>query len=175
MRLPASTFRFVAVAALAVAVLGASGCSWFRKGSELYAQSPENRPLEVPPDLNMPDTSGAMKLPGEAPQSVSRSSMAAPAQASAPNNTGFTVPGDRDAVFAKVGEVLAATEGVTIASKAQILGTYDIDYAGSKFLLRVTKVEAGAYVSAVDPRGMPAAGDAPAKLVATLKAALGAG
>ncbi len=173
MRFPVPTFRSAAIAALAVAVLGASGCSWFRKGSELYAQSPENRPLEVPPDLNMPDTSGAMKLPGDAAQSVSRSSMPAPAASTAPNNTGFTVAGDRDAVFAKVGEALAATEGVTIASKAQILGTYDLDYAGSKFLLRVTKVEAGTYVSAVDPRGMPATGEAPAKLVAALKAALG--
>lgn len=172
MRLPVPTFRFVAVAALAVAVLGASGCSWFRKGSELYAQSPENRPLEVPPDLNLPDTSGAMKLPGDTAQSVSRSSMPAPS-ASAPNNTGFTVAGDRDAVFEKVGEALASTEGVTIASKAQILGTYDLDYAGSKFLLRVTKVEAGTYVSAVDPRGMPATGEGPEKLVASLKAALG--
>lgn len=165
--------RFAAAAALAVAVLGASGCSWFRKGSELYAQSPENRPLEVPPDLNQPDTSGAMKLP-DAGQSVSRSSMPAPA-ASTANTSGFTVPGDRDAVFARVGEALAATEGVTIASKAQILGTYDIDYQGSKFLLRVTKVEAGAYVSAVDPRGMPATGEAPTQLVAALKAALGGG
>src|SRR3546814_8309453 len=68
--------RFLAAAALAVAVLGASGCSWFRKGDELYAQSPENRPLEVPPDLNLPDTSGAMKLPGgDTTQSVSRSSV----------------------------------------------------------------------------------------------------
>ena len=174
MRHSAPKIRFLAVAALAVAVLGASGCSWFRKGNDLYAQSPESRPLEVPPDLSMPDTSGAMKLPGDATQSVSRSSMATPA-ASVPNNTGFTVQGDRDAVFDKIGEVLAATDGVTIASKAQILGTYDVDYEGSQFLLRVTKVQAGAYVSAVDPRGMPASGEAPVKLVAALKAALGAG
>ncbi|MDN5781174.1 MAG: hypothetical protein L0H23_03970 [Luteimonas sp.] len=174
MRHSAPTIRFLAVAALAVAVLGASGCSWFRKGNDLYAQSPENRPLEVPPDLNMPDTSGAMKLPGDTTQSVSRSSMATPA-AAAPNNTGFTVQGDRDAVFDKIGEVLAATDGVTIASKAQILGTYDVDYQGSQFLLRVTKVQDGAYVSAVDPRGMPASGEAPVKLVSALKAALGAG
>jgi uncharacterized lipoprotein len=166
--------RSVAIAALAVAVLGASGCSWFRKGSELYAQSPESRPLEVPPDLNQPDTSGAMKMPDSGSQSVSRSSMPAPA-ASVPNNTGFTVPGERDAVFAKVGDALAATAGVTIASKAQILGTYDVDYEGTKFLLRVTKVEAGAYISAVDPRGLPASGAAPMKLIAALKAALGAG
>src|SRR5690606_27468081 len=123
-------------------VLGASGCSWFRKGDELYAMSPESRPLEVPPDLDLPDTSGAMSLPGGETQSVNRSSMPAPA-ASAPDNTGFTVPGERDAVFAQVGEALAAIEGVTIASKAQILGTYDVDYGGSQFLLRVTGVEAG--------------------------------
>ena len=174
MRHSAPSIRFLAVAALAVAVLAASGCSWFRKGNDLYAQSPESRPLEVPPDLNLPDTAGAMKLPGDATQSVSRSSMT-PAASPAPDNTGFTVQGDRDAVFDKIGEVLASTEGVTIASKAQILGTYDVDYEGSKFLLRVTKVQAGAYVSAVDPRGLPATGAAPTKLVAALKAALGAG
>lgn len=175
MRPSVPPIRFLAVAALAVVVLGASGCSWFRKGNDLYAQSPESRPLEVPPDLNLPDTAGAMKLPGDATQSVSRSSMAAPAASTVPDNTGFTVQGDRDAVFDKIGEVLASTEGVTIASKAQILGTYDVDYEGSQFLLRVTKVQAGAYVSAVDPRGMPASGEAPVKLVAALKAALGAG
>ncbi|GAB3317760.1 hypothetical protein [Luteimonas notoginsengisoli] len=174
MRHSAPSLRFLAVAALAVAVLAASGCSWFRKGNDLYAQSPESRPLEVPPDLNLPDTAGAMKLPGDATQSVSRSSMT-PAASPAPDNTGFTVQGDRDAVFDKIGEVLASTEGVTIASKAQILGTYDVDYEGSKFLLRVTKVQAGAYVSAVDPRGLPATGAAPTKLVSALKAALGAG
>lgn len=174
MRHSAPSIRFLAVAALAVAVLAASGCSWFRKGNDLYAQSPESRPLEVPPDLNLPDTAGAMKLPGDATQSVSRSAMT-PAASPAPDNTGFTVQGDRDAVFDKIGEVLASTEGVTIASKAQILGTYDVDYEGSKFLLRVTKVQAGAYVSAVDPRGLPATGAAPTKLVSALKAALGAG
>ena len=54
-----------------------------------------------------------------------------------------------------------------------MLGTYDVSYAGSNFLVRVTKVESGVYVSAVDPRGMPATNDAATKLVAALKAALG--
>lgn len=165
--------RFLVAAVLAVAVLGTAGCSWFRKGNDLYAQSPENRPLEVPPDLSQPDTSGAMQLPGadDTTQSVTRSSISA--RPAAANNTGFTVQGERDAVFDRIGEVLATTEGVTIASKAQILGTYDVDYEGSKFLLRVTKVGEGAYVSAVDPRGLPATGEAPVKLVSSLKAALG--
>jgi len=171
MRLPVPPIRSLAVAALAVAVLGTSGCSWFRKTNDLYAQSPESRPLEVPPDLNLPDTSGAMKLPGDSTESVTRSSMA-PRPAAA-EGVGFTVQGDRDEVFNRIGEVLASTEGVAVASKAQILGTYDLDYQGSKFLLRVSKTGEGAYVSAVDPRGMPASSEAPAKLVSDLKAALG--
>jgi hypothetical protein len=68
---------------------------------------------------------------------------------------------------------LAATEGVTVASRAQILGTYDVSYGGANFLVRVTAVDAGVYVSAVDPRGLPASGEAPQKLIAALKAALG--
>ena len=76
-------------------------------------------------------------------------------------------------MFAKVGDALAAIEGVTIASRAQLLGTYDVSYEGSNFLVRVTTVDAGVYVSAVDPRGLPATGEAPAKLIAALKAALG--
>ena len=68
---------------------------------------------------------------------------------------------------------MAATEGVTIASKAQLLGTYDVSYEASNFLVRVTKVEAGVYVSAVDPRGIPATGDAATKLIAALKTAIG--
>ena len=92
---------------------------------------------------------------------------------SAASPVGFTVPGEREAIFAKVGDALAATQGVTIASRAQLLGTYDVSYEGANFLVRITAVDAGVYVSAVDPRGLPAAGEAPKKLIAALKAALG--
>lgn len=162
-------FRSLVIAALVVAVAAASGCRWFRKGSDLYAQSPENRPLEVPPDLDRPSTEGAMKMPPAA-GTVSRSSMQAPAAA----GTGFTVAGERDAVFERVGTALAAIEGVNVVSRAPILGSYDIDYQGSKFLVRVVKVEAGVQVSAVDPRGLPATGEAAVQLMASLRSALGA-
>ena len=151
-------------------VVGLSGCQLFGKKNNLYAQSAESRPLEVPPDLDRPSADKAMSLPA-AGGSVSASGMNnAGGSSAAP--IGFNAKGDRDELFAKVGEVLAATPGLNIASKAQILGTYDVDYMGAKFLVRVTKVGDGAYVSAVDPRGLPPTGAAPVKLIGALKAAI---
>ena len=169
-----STFRpsrTAAVVLLAVAVIGTAGCHWFRRGdTEAYRNSPESRPLEVPPDLDRPSADRAMSLPA-AGGSVSASGMNnAGGSTAAP--IGFNAAGDRDAIFAKVGEVLAATTGVTVVNRAQILGTYDVDYMGAKFLVRVTKVGDGAYVSAVDPRGLPPTGEAPVKLIGALKAAI---
>jgi len=47
-----------------------------------------------------------------------------------------------------------------------------VNYEGSDFLVRVVAVEAGAYISTVDPRGLPATGAAPTKLLGELKAKL---
>ena len=165
-----STFhpsRTAAFAVLAVAVLATAGCSWFHRGdTAAYRNSPESRPLEVPPDMSQPDTSNAMALP-PADGSVMRS------QVGAQPVGGFLVPGQRDAVFAKVGDVLAATPGVAIASKAQLLGSYDVSYEGSDFLVRLVQNGDNVQVSTVDPRGIAANGPAQQKLLAALKAALG--
>lgn len=161
MRLSSSLVRPLALVLLVVSV---AGCSWFKKGAKGdYALAPEARPLEVPPDLNLPNTSGAMQVPA--------ASQVGPA--AAPAAGGFNVAGSRDEVFTRVGEALAGVEGVTVASRAQLLGTYDVSYEGASFLVRVSAVEAGAYVSAVDPRGLPATSPAAVKLLAALKAKLG--
>lgn len=158
---------FVALAVLAAAGT-MTGCKIFGKKDELYTASVESRPLEVPPDLDRPAADRAMALPsaGSGPVSAAATATGAPAP------IGFTAAGERAAVYARVGEVLGATPGVTIASKAEILGTYDVSYGGSNFLVRVTQAQAGTYVSAVDPRGLPPSGEAPAQLVGILKAAL---
>ena len=70
MRLSPRLNRVVLALAMAALVLGASGCRMFGKKSELYTQSAESRPLEVPPDLNLPNTAGAMKLPPAAGQAA---------------------------------------------------------------------------------------------------------
>ena len=165
------TPRLLTIAVVAAATLAMSGCHLFGKKSGVYQQSAESRPLEVPPDLDHPDTQGAMQVPDAGTQSVTRSSMSTAQPAS--SASGFVVAGDRDGVFDKVGTALAATPGVTIASKAQLLGTYDVSYQGSNFLVRVTKTDAGVYVSAVDPRGMAANSAGATQLIATLKTQLG--
>lgn len=165
--------RHTVLTALAATALAATvaGCSWFSKDTG-YELAADQRPLEVPPDLDRPSTEGAMEIPGEAaPSSVMRSSLGQPSAAQAAS--GFTVAGDREDVYARVGELLEATQGVEIASRARVLGAYDISYEGSNFLVRVSDGQGGVYVSAVDPRGVPATGEAALKLVAALKAALG--
>ena len=169
---PIPFLRHAGLAVVVVSLVAASGCSWFRKNSP-YNQPADARPLEVPPDLDRPDTAAAVGTPS----SVTRSSLSGtPVQGATPApaaGAGFTLAGEPDAVFNRVGEALAAIPGVTVASKAQLLGTYDVNYEGSNFLVRVAKTDAGSYVSAVDPRGVAAGGEAPAKLLATLRTALG--
>lgn len=162
-----SATRFATTVLVLAAVLATSGCSWFRKENKLYAGDPMSRPLEVPPDLDLPRTDGSVAIPGAA----ATASAIAPASGAA---NGFVVAGSRDEVFARVGDALAGIDGLEVASRAQALGVYDVAYAGSNFLVRVSAVEAGVYVSAVDPRGQPATGEAATRAIATLKAALGA-
>jgi uncharacterized lipoprotein len=176
-----SASRVATTVLVLAAVLATSGCSWFRREDKLYAGEPMSRPLEVPPDLDMPRTEGAVAVPGAsaapgaapAAASATASATAAAAPVAGVSN-GFTVAGSRDDVFAKVGDALGKIEGLSVASRAQVLGVYDVAYEGSNFLVRVSAVDAGVYVSAVDPRGQPATGEAATKAIAALKAALGA-
>lgn len=170
MRLNVSMGRVVVGSVVLAAVVAGSGCGWWRNSNKLYADDVASRPLEVPPEL---DRAAAAPNAGSATASgLAGSAQPKPAGA-AVAASGFTVSGTRDDTFTKVGDALAKVEGVTIASRAQLLGAFDVNYGGSNFLVRVAAVEAGAYVSAVDPRGVPATGEAPAKLIASLKDALG--
>ena len=159
--------RCATAALVLVAIAATSGCSWFRKENKLYAQNAESRPLEVPPDLDLPRTDAAVAVPGAPAMASSTSAPAAGV------SNGFTVTSNRDETFSKVGDALGKIEGLTISSRAQLLGAYDVSYEGSNFLVRVSAADAGAYVSAVDPRGLPATGEAPVKAITALKAALG--
>lgn len=87
---------------------------------------------------------------------------------------GFAVAGGKDATFDKVGTALASVDGLVVDSSAKLLGAYDVSYGGEKFLVRVAATDAGAYVSAVDARGVAATGAAASRLIAELKGRLAA-
>ena len=93
-------FRFAAPLSAIVLVAAVSGCSMFGEKDELYTQSTESRPLEVPPDLDRPSADRAMSLPATG-GAVSASAMNNAGGGSAAP-IGFNASGDRDAIFAKV-------------------------------------------------------------------------
>jgi hypothetical protein len=161
------TMTVAIVIAMSSAVLGASGCRWFRK-DDVYAMSPDKRPLELPPAFDPAEAERSLAT--TASGSVTRSSLSDATPST--RALGFSAPGDRATVFARVGELLAATPGLTIASRAQLLGAFDVDYEGQKFLIRVSESGSGSDVSAVDPRGQPSNNTAASKVIAALRAAL---
>ncbi|GGK08466.1 hypothetical protein [Luteimonas terricola] len=167
-----SMLRPAIAVALVTALVATAGCSWFRKDNALYAPAPQDRPLEVPPDLDRPDTSSAMVVPESGTTSVTRSTMDAPTAAPQGAGSGFNVAAPRDEVFQRVEPLLAGIEGVTVVSKAQLLGTYDVDAGDSRFLVRVSQSGEGTYVSAVDPRGLPATGEEAVRVIEALRAGL---
>ena len=63
MRHSRSAVRALSLALLAIATtVTATGC--FKRGARGdYALAPEMRPLEVPPDLTLPNTAGASQVP----------------------------------------------------------------------------------------------------------------
>jgi hypothetical protein len=154
--------------ALSVAMAGTSGCKWFSK-KNYYAVEESQRPLEFPPAFDANEAERAIAT--TASGSVTRSSLSP----TSPNGRvlAFTVAGDRTSTFARVGEALAATPDVVVANRAQLLGAFDVDYRGQKFLLRITEDSGRSLIAAVDPRGLPADNDAAAALVSSLKSALG--
>jgi uncharacterized lipoprotein len=129
--------------ALALAT-GAGGCSWFKKKTD-YASSQESRPLEVPPDLNLPDTSAATSLPATASAVVGGSGLRA---------SETLVPGQSAAdLYPKIGAALESIEGVTISGRAEALGSYDVSYRGESFLLRAQDSQGGSRLVALAPDG----------------------
>ena len=140
MNSPLRNARPLLVGAIVVALLASSGCRWFRSSD--YTRSVENRPLEVPPDLDVPATTGALPLPAA---SNLGGQSAAPA--------GFVIPDAPENTWTRIGAALATIEGVTVIGQAQALGTYDVSYQGQNFLIRVENTAGQSRVSAISAAG----------------------
>lgn len=150
------TQLMIGVATLAL-VLATSGCGWLKNKTN-YQASKEGSPLEVPPDLDRPDTSAATGLP-------------VASTAGAPSTGGRDrLPVSAAEAYPKVGEVLASVPGVVVNGRAEALSSYDVSYKGESFLVRVLDATGGSRLVALSPDGRLLNTGAPAELMAAIKA-----
>lgn len=122
-------------AVLVVATL--SGCGLFGRGkSDAYRQSRESRPLEVPPDLDAPSTSGALVIP-EVSSAGADASGEVPAIDGAPSppDAGTTDVGtestlslrdDVPGAYRRVGLALERGEVGEVVARDDTAGTYTV-------------------------------------------------
>lgn len=127
------TLRPLLVGALAIAlVTGVGGCRWFKHKSD-YSASKEDRPLEIPPDLDHPDSSSATSLPVTASGTASGTLRTAD----------VLVSGSAADLYPKIGTALEGIPGVTINGRAEALSSYDVSYQGQSFLIRAQDSQTG--------------------------------
>jgi uncharacterized lipoprotein len=148
------------IRALAISLTAASllaGCGWFHSHrNEEYKKSVEERPLEVPPDLDRPNTTGALTIPGagtgSAAATVSGGATAAPgeapsaapsmaageagaaATAAAPSSAvlsedGLHVADTVDSTWNRVGLAMERSGAATILGRDEAGRSYDVQTA----------------------------------------------
>lgn len=135
--------RYLSIATCAIAAtLLLSGCGYLRtkfgNKPDAYKNSGQSRPLEVPPDLERPNTSGALVIPGSTTGGVSATvTDAAPASVSMPATPGVSRSADglvvSDTVastWARVGVALERSGAATIESKDESARTYAVKANG---------------------------------------------
>ncbi|MEO7477971.1 MAG: hypothetical protein ABIT64_01925 [Lysobacteraceae bacterium] len=184
MSLSTSTARALFATTIATALLAASGCSmfhhkdggsWFHRHNQDYQKSHENRPLEVPPDLDTPATDPSMQIPAVrgASSTVNSLSPASNAGMSANADPTFTVADTMDGTWERMGRALERIDGVTVTQRAQVLGTYEVQYKGVTMLLRGVAEGAATRVDAVGPAGKSIRSPEAIELLSLLRARIG--
>ncbi len=159
--------RRALLATLLVAVALSGGCSWFR-GKSGYENSPESRPLEVPPDLDAPVSDPSMQVPAVAGAASPAAKSNAPATGQA-----FVLSDSMEGAWRRVGLALERIEGVTMGERAELLSVFNVTYDGETFLVKLAAEGEGTRISAVSQDGTELTSGAAGKLLGLLKTRLG--
>jgi uncharacterized lipoprotein len=158
--------RSLIIGAVIMALVSTSGCHWAKRkfsNKNDYSQSPESRPLEVPPDLSTPNTSNALSIP----PASSLSSSGQPT-----GEGGITVAGTSSANWPRVGAILETTDGVVINGRAEALSSFDVGYQGQDFLIRIEDVSGQSHIIAISSNGNILRAGPASTLLAILKSKL---
>lgn len=152
-------------AVLVAVVVSSAGCGWLR-GKSGYEKSVENRPLEIPPDLDRPAQDSSMQIPATA---TPRAAPAAPV-----TGASFLIADAPESAWRRLGLALDRIEGVTISERVEAQSVYNVSYEGESFQVKVAaEGEASSRVSAVDQSGQEVRTGAAGRLLALLKQRLG--
>ncbi len=173
---PSSYFRPLLIGAVAIALLSQSGCAWTRSKLGMdarYEDSVQNRPLEVPPGLDLPSTAGAITVPDVTANARAGSVSAGVPGANAAGVASFTLADSVDSAWRRVGIALGKIEGVTVVERAEVLNSYEVSYQGAVMLVRAEAAGGETRVQAIGPDGQPLVSGPAAQLLALLKARLG--
>ncbi|MBS3959077.1 MAG: hypothetical protein KGZ52_07680 [Xanthomonadaceae bacterium] len=143
-----------AVRGLALALLAASlgGCAWFR-GEPAYLAAVEGRPLEVPPDLVLPSSAGALQIPPTAAVAASPGEL--PPRVVDGAVGGFHLDDSSEGAFRRVGIALGRVEGVDSSTAVPALNAYEVRYRGEEMLLRLRPQDGRVQVDAIGADGRP--------------------
>ena len=165
MSLSTLTTRALLASTFAVALLATSGCHshvlhrqdgsfrfWPHRHNSDYSKSQENRPLEVPPDLDTPATDPSMQIPGARGASVPP---AAGSIAPTSGNPSFLLADSVSGSWDRMGRALERINGVTITQRTQLLNSYEVQYKGATMLLRANQDGQSTRVDAVGADGQP--------------------
>jgi uncharacterized lipoprotein len=167
-----STLRPLLLGLVAVAMVSQSGCVWLRAKfgqTAVYEDAPQVAPLEVPPDLDVPATAGAVIIPDVTPNPITQGGAAAAPVAAAA--TGFTLADTVESSFRRVGVALGKIDGVVLGSSAD--NTHAVTFQGTPMLIRVEAAGDATRVFAVDTDGAALSSAPAATLLGLLKARLG--
>jgi uncharacterized lipoprotein len=140
MKSPIRIAQPLVAGAIVLALLASGGCRWFRSSD--YTRSVEDRPLEVPPGMDQPNTANQLAMP-----------TAQGLGGTGPAPAGFVVADSPENVWPRLGAALAGIEGVVVTGQAQALGSYDVAYQGQNFLVRIENTAGQSRISAISPSG----------------------
>lgn len=167
-----STRSRLLLAGLACSLLATSGCAWFSRDDAAYQRAQASNPLELPPELDMPRADPAMSIPGTPGAATGTTASASLAGAPAAGAS-FTVPGTPQEVWSRIGAELDAIQDLTVLNRAQLLGTYEVNYQDQNFLLRTQAQGDGVLVSALGADGRALGEGAARALIDQLRERLG--
>lgn len=153
------------ITSLAVSVLlSTTACSVFRADTG-YSKAAEQRPLEVPPELDQPVVNQGMAIPD------ARSSSAASTGA---GDSSFMLDEGVSSAWDRIGNALNGMDGVTIKNQSRMLSMFSVQQSGSTVLIRVTSKGAeSTLVEAINSEAKPVDTPQTRALIGALKKQLG--